>query len=202
MLRGIRLAAALSVAALSFVAGCRTVPVAGPAPAPVPWDERRSLLQARSHFELGGRAAIASGDQGFNANLRWIQSDSRSQVTLQGPLGVGGFRISASGDDFIIVNPSGQSLDKEAARAELQERLGFEPPIARLRYWIQGVPDPAAPAQEQLDAAQQRLNSLEQDGWRITYSSYTAVRGEWLPARLSMQRDTVRVRLLVDAWQW
>src|SRR5215472_2045437 len=196
----IRLVATLGVAALSLVAGCRTLPVA--APAPVPWDERRPLLQARPHFELGGRVAVASGEQGFNANLHWIQSDSRSQLTLQGPLGVGGVRISASGNDFIIVNPDGASLDKDAARAELKERLGFDPPIARLRYWIQGVPDPGAPAHEQLDAAQQRLTSLEQDGWRIDYTSYTAVRGEWLPARLSMQRDDVRVRLLVDEWQW
>jgi outer membrane lipoprotein LolB len=168
----------------------------------VPWDERRPQLQARQHFEVGGRVAVASGDQGFNANLHWIQSDSRAQLTLQGPLGVGGLRISASGDDFIIVNPDGQSLDKDAARAELQERLGFDPPIARLRYWIQGVPDPAAPAHEQLDTAQQRLASLEQDGWQINYTSYTAVHGEWLPARLSMQREGVRVRLLVDEWQW
>lgn len=194
------LAAVCGVAALSLLTSCRTVPVTGPAP--VPWDERRPQLQARQHFELGGRVAIASGDQGFNASLHWIQSDSRSQVTLQGPLGVGGVRISASGDDFIIVNPDGVSLDKEAARAELKERLGFEPPIARLRYWIQGVPDPAAPAHEQLDSAQQRLASLEQDGWRIDYTSYNAVRGEWLPARLSMQRDSVRLRLLIDEWQW
>jgi len=195
-----RLAAALGVAALSLLAACRTLPVA--APAPVPWDERRPLLQARPHFELGGRVAVASGDQGFNANLHWVQSDSRSQLTLQGPLGVGGVRISASGDDFIIVNPDGASLDKDAARAELKERLGFDPPIARLRYWIQGVPDPAAPAHEQLDAAQQRLAGLEQDGWQINYTSYTAVRGEWLPSRVSMQREGVRVRLLVDEWQW
>jgi len=195
-----RLAAALGVAALSLIAGCLTLPVA--APPSVPWDERRPLLQARPHFELGGRVAVASGDQGFNANLHWVQSDSRSQLTLQGPLGVGGVRISASGDDFIIVNPDGASLDKDAARAELKERLGFDPPIARLRYWIQGVPDPAVPAHEQLDAAQQRLAGLEQDGWQINYTSYTAVRGEWLPSRVSMQREGVRVRLLVDEWQW
>ena len=56
--------------------------------------------------------------------------------------------------------------------------------------------------ERKLNEAQQRLESLEQDGWRITYSTYTAVHGEWLPARLSMQRDAVRVRLLVDEWQW
>jgi outer membrane lipoprotein LolB len=194
------LAAALGAAALCGLAGCHTLPVSGPA-AP-PWDERRPQLQARAHFELGGRVAVASGEQGFNANLHWIQNDARAQLTLQGPLGIGGMRISASGQDFVIVNPDGESLDRDAARAELSERLGFEPPLASLRYWVQGVPDPATPAQETLDSARQRLSALEQDGWRISYAAYTPVRGEWLPSKLSMQRDRVRVRVLVDEWQW
>jgi outer membrane lipoprotein LolB len=197
----IRLAAALAAAALTLLAaGCRTVPVT--APAAMPWEERRAQLQARAHFELGGRVAVAAGEQGFNANLHWIQNEARSQLTLQGPLGIGGMRISASGEDFIIVKSDGESLGQDAARAELAARLGFDPPIARLRYWIQGVPDPAVPANETLDAQAQHLDALAQDGWTITYSSYTAVRGEWLPARLSMQRDTVRLRVLVDEWQW
>ena len=110
-------------------------------------------------------------------------------------------RISASGQDFVIVNPDGESLDRDAARAELSERLGFEPPLASLRYWVQGVPDPATPAQETLDSARQRLSALEQDGWRIDYDGYVAVGGEWLPARLRLERADVRVKLLVDDWQ-
>jgi outer membrane lipoprotein LolB len=193
-------AAALGAAALALLAGCRTLPQ--PTPAAVSWDERRAQLQARAHFELGGRVAVASGEQGFNANLHWIESDGRAQVTLEGPLGIGGMRISANGDDFILVKSDGETLDRDASRAELKERLGFDPPIARLRYWIQGVPDPGAPAQETLDSSAQRLAVLSQDGWSISYGAYNVVRGEWLPSRLSLQRDTVRVRLLVDEWQW
>ena len=193
-------AAALGAVALALLAGCRTLPQS--VPVTIPWDERRAQLQARAHFELGGRVAVSANEQGFNANLHWIESEGRAQLTLQGPLGIGGMRISANGDDFIIVKSDGESLDRDAARAELRERLGFDPPIARLRYWIQGVPDPDAPAQETLDNSAQRLAALSQDGWSINYGAYSAVRGEWLPSRLSLQRDSVRVRLLVDEWQW
>ena len=194
-----KVAAALGAAVLGLVAGCRTLPVVSPLA--VPWDERRPQLQARDHFELSGRVAIAVGDQGVNANLQWTEVGARSQVTLEGPLGVGAVRISAEGDDLQIVNASGQHLDSDAAHAELATRLGFDPPLKSLRFWIQGVPDPATPSTETLEPGQQRLEELSQDGWSIRYTSYSSVAGEWLPARLSVQRDTVRVRLLVDGWR-
>jgi outer membrane lipoprotein LolB len=194
-----KVAAALGAAFLGLVAGCRTLPVVSPVV--VSWEARRPQLQARDHFELSGRVAIAVGDQGVNANLQWTEVGARSQVTLEGPLGVGAVRISAEGDDLEIVNASGQHLDSDAAHAELASRLGFDPPLKSLRYWIQGVPDPDMPATETLEPGQQRLQELSQGGWSVHYTSYVLVAGESLPARLSLQRDTVRVRLLVEGWR-
>src|SRR5215469_11797734 len=145
------LAWGLGLAALVGLAGCRTAPA--PAPAGPAWATRRPELQARTHFELKGRVAVAAGTQGFNARLRWSQDGVRAQVALEGPLGAGGVHIDATGSDLDIVMPSGARLTSDAARAELTNRLGFDPPIASLRYWILGVPDPAMPADETLDPA-------------------------------------------------
>ena len=41
---------------------------------------------------------------------------------------------------------AGQPLDGEAARAELERRLGAQLPLAELRYWMLGVPAPGASA--------------------------------------------------------
>lgn len=195
----VRRAWGAALAVLMLLAGCRTVPVARPPS--VPWPLHRAELQERAHFELRGRVAVAAGDQGFNARLRWVQDGARSQVALAGPLGAGGLEVTADGGTLEVVTASGTRMQSDAARTELASRLGFDPPIASLRYWILGVPDPAAPAAETLDEAQQRLRSLEQDGWHIDYPGYVAVGGEWLPARLTLQRADVRVRLLVDGWQ-
>lgn len=187
--------------ALALLAGCRTAPVLTPAPAAPPWPERRPQLQGLEHYALKGRVAVAAGDQGFNARLRWTQDGARSQVALEGPFGAGGVQVTSDGHDLDVMTADGREMHSDAARSELTSRLGFEPPLASLRYWILGVPDPAAPASETLDPAHQRLSALEQDGWRIDYADYTAVRGQWLPARLTLQRATVRVKLLVDDWQ-
>jgi len=195
---GLRVGAAVALATLA--AGCRTPPPTLP-PSSVPWEQRRPQLQARAHFELKGRVAVAAANEGFNANLRWTQDGTRSQLMFEGPLGVGGTQITATGDELSLVTSRGERVDNAAAHAELAARLGFDPPLSSLRYWVLGVPDPAQPATEALDQSEQRLTGLTQEGWQVDYQRYVIAGGELLPARLTLQRDAVRVRLLVDDWQ-
>lgn len=185
--------------ALALVlAACQTIPVA-PAPS-VAWSVRRPALQTLSRFGLNGRVAVAVGNQGFNAGLRWSQSGAVTHLALTGPLGAGGVEVTADAGDLSVVTSNGKRLGNAAARSELQDKLGFEPPFTSLRYWILGVPDPAAPASVQLDS-QQRLTQLTQDGWQIVYSAYMPVGAEWLPRLMTLRREDVRVRMVVDGWQ-
>jgi outer membrane lipoprotein LolB len=194
----LRLSAAILLV-LAALVGCRTL---APAPAgAVSWDVRRPQLQSLAHFQLRGRVAVAASGEGFNANLRWTQDGDHSQMTLEGPFGVGGAQLSADGDELTLVTAQGERIESAAAHAALAARLGFDPPLSSLRYWVLGVPDPKQPASESLDPAQQRLSALTQDGWHVEYQSYIPAGGEALPARLTLQRDAVRVRLLVDDWQ-
>lgn len=188
----------LWVAAVALVlVGCRTVPVSLP---PLqPWLQRKAALQARQHFELSGRVAVAAGSQGFNAHLRWVQNGEQAQVSLEGPLGTGGLQVTANGPHVSVITSRGEHLDDAAARQELTSRLGFEPPLASLRYWILGVPDPNEPASETLDA-HHLLSRLTQMGWQIDYTGYVPVNSQPLPARLTLTSADVRVRVIVDRW--
>ena len=143
---------------------------------------------------------MAAGKDGFSASLRWNQAGSRSQVSLEGPLGAGAVQITTDGNTLSILNSHGDHLDSDAARADLEARLGFDPPLASMRYWILGVPDPSTPAKETVDPQQQRLQSLRQDGWQVDYTSYMPNGSGWLPSRLTVQREGVRVRVVVDGW--
>ena len=193
----LRLGAAVILAAL---AACRTTPAPVLVPSG-PWAERKPVLQAQDHFAFRGRVAVAAAGNGFNANLRWTQSGERAHVSLEGPLGIGGVQISASGEDLEVVTANGEHISRDAAQNDLRARLGFDVPFASLRYWVRGVPDPADAAVETLDEAQQRLSGLVQQGWHIQYLAYMQATGEALPARMTLERESVRVRLLVDGWQ-
>ena len=168
-------------------------------PAAQSWETRRPQLQSLENFELKGRVAVAAGGEGFNARLRWTQKGSQTLMSLDGPLGAGGVQVSSDGSAVSVVTSNGQHLDNDAAKAELRTRLGFDPPLSSLRYWILGVPEPGPPAQESLDS-QQRLATLQQNGWQVEYTDYATVSGGWLPSRLTLQREGVRVRVVVDGW--
>jgi len=188
------------VTIVAMLASCRTVPVRHEVPvASQSWEARRPQLQARDKFELKGRVAVATGSDGFNARLRWTQDGKQTHMSLDGPLGAGGVQVTSDGSAVSIVTSRGDRLNDDAARAELANRLGFDPPIDSLRYWVLGVPEPGHPAQESLDV-QQRLATLDQDGWQILYTDYMSVNGEWLPSKLTLQRQGIRVRLVVDGW--
>ncbi|HTX06864.1 MAG TPA: lipoprotein insertase outer membrane protein LolB [Steroidobacteraceae bacterium] len=195
---GPRTGAALVLVLISMLAGCQTVPVA-PAPA-IAWNVRRPTLQSLGRFRLNGRVAVAVGKQGFNAGLRWGQSGAVTHLALTGPLGAGGVEVTADRGDLSVVTSSGKRLGAAEARSELEDKLGFEPPLTSLRYWVLGVPDPAAAASVKLDP-QQRLTLLDQEGWQISYGAYMPVGAEWLPRLMTLRRGGVRVRMVVDGWQ-
>lgn len=187
------------VAALgALLAACVSAPVRDSSA--VPWPERRAALQEQTEFGLTGRVAVNSAGAGFNASLRWQQQGGMSQVSLDGPLGVGGAQIEVADGHFDLRTSRGEHLEGDAARAALEERLGFPLPLAELRYWMRGVPAPGAAADEVIDEARQRLTRLVQQGWEIDYGEYLEGAGGSLPRRVIAQRGGTRVRVVVDRW--
>ena len=165
------------------------------------WPARRALLQSRGQFTARGRIGVVAGSDGFNARLRWVQEGARSMVSLDGPLGVGGVRISDEAGVLSMTTPSGEALDSQAAHDELVRRMGFEPPLESLRYWIQGVPDPGSPSAETPDA-RGYLGALMQAGWMVTFGAYMQTADGALPQKLTAERGTVRVRLILESWRY
>jgi outer membrane lipoprotein LolB len=192
------------LAAVLWLAGCQTVPkpiapTVAPEKVVVGWPARRMQLQARAQFTAQGRIGVVAGSDGFNGHLRWNQDGTRSTVSLDGPLGVGGVRIVNDAGVLMVTNPSGEALDSQAAHEALVRRLGFEPPLNSLRYWLQGVPDPASVSTESLNA-QGYLGTLAQSGWTVTFNDYMQTSEGALPQKMTVARATVRVKLVIEAW--
>jgi outer membrane lipoprotein LolB len=179
----------------SALAACVTTRPAPPAPPAAQWEQRAVALQKAGNWQLDGRAAVAVGTQGWQAALTWRQADGSAEVHLSGPFGIGAL-VLRQGPDGLSLNGAPPS---DAALSQVQQRLGFELPIDNFRYWLLGVPNPAA-AFELSRNDQDRAKSLSQAGWSIVYDRYLPVAGDLLPARLVLSRDDVRVRIIIDHW--
>jgi outer membrane lipoprotein LolB len=187
---------------VALLAGCRTVPpatVAGPG-ANAPWPEQRAALESFAKYSLTGRVAVAAQGQGFSAGLRYAQQPQRSDLSLDGPLGIGGLRVELEGADLRIFTSRGERLDGLAARAELERRLGFALPLAELRWWLLGIPAPGDSELNQ-DAVSGEIRDFTQNGWRVSINSRAPDLGFALPRRLTAEREGARLKLLVETWR-
>lgn len=197
-----RVALGAALVALGMLAGCRTAPpvaIVGPG-ADAPWPQQRAALEKLDRYGLNGRVAVAANGQGFSASLRYQQMPRSSNLALDGPLGIGGLRVVLEGEDLAIATSRGEKLDGDAARAELEHRLGFALPLAELRWWLLGVPAPGEAAVNQ-DAGTGEIHDFTQGGWRVSINARAAGLGFSLPQRLTAERDGARLKLLVERWQ-
>lgn len=186
ILRGVAVVAAL---ALAGCAGAPRAPEVGARPDPGEF----------SRWSASGRMAIAANGEGGNGSFAWAQDGGTTRLDLRGPLGAGAVRLVVTPDSLSLSDGDGRVLDAEAARADLQARLGADLPWSYLRYWMLGLPAPGEPATV-LDASAAPWRVIEQSGWRLTYDSFADVRGVSLPQRFSAERPSVRVRVVVDRW--
>lgn len=175
--------------ALSACAGPPRLPEAGQAP-------DAAVLQ---NWAASGRMAVKAGDDGGSGAFAWTQAGSVSRLDLRGPLGTGALTLALEPGRMSLADGSGRQLDAEAARAELQARLGADLPWDHLRYWLLGLASPAEPAVV-ADGPGVPLRVIEQAGWRLAYESFGNEQGVVLPRRFSAATDAVRVRVIVDAW--
>lgn len=184
---------AAGLCAAALVAGCATV--SRRAPAPQPWAQRLSALQQDRDWSMQGRAAVAAGSRGWQASVDWQQRGPQTVVHLSGPLGIGAsvLRLTSAG---LSVNGAPANSD---VVDQLQQRLGFDLPLANLRFWLLGVPDPGLPFIIARNG-QDRVQHLTQAGWAIDFDRYMAIGGDWLPAMLVLNYPGVRVRIAVDRW--
>ena len=190
--------------AVLILAGCRTAPppvtaVQGPG-ADAPWAEQYAALQTFDSWTLTGRVAVAARGQGFSANLRYRQQGGSADLSLDGPMGLGGMRMQVGERDISVTNSRGETLDGAAARAEIESRLGFELPLAELRWWLLGVPAPGSPSESHDDGAGGPVRVFAQNGWRVSVLSRAPWLGFALPQRLTAEREDARLKLLVEQW--
>jgi outer membrane lipoprotein LolB len=180
---------------LLCLASCRTLQ-----PPALDWPPQRAALQAVTAFQFDGRMAVSGTPEGFSAALHWSQQADAGEIALRSPLGLGGgARVHFDAQQLGFDDGRGHALEGEFARLEMAKLLGFEAPLSSLRYWLLGAPDPAAPAEERLDAAH-RLAHLVQSGWQLDFADYARAGTLWLPGRVRARRGEVALTLRITHW--
>jgi len=163
------------------------------------WESRSAVLGEVREWEFKGRIAVKAGDEGFNGKLNWSQRDDTFSATVGGPLGMGTVRIEGDSHSVILTDSDGVETVLTDAELELRHRYGWTIPVASLRYWALGIPDPSMAALTDFDE-QDRLVRLEQSNWIVEISRYREGGGQQMPRILSATNPDTRVRMVIDRW--
>lgn len=185
---------ALTLIGCCTLAACATTHIAPPSTS---WQQRAGELQGAKDWQLDGRAAVALGQQGWQATLTWRQTDTNAEVHLAGPFGIGALVLKQTSGGLSLNG----APPSDAVQSLVREKLGFDLPIENLHYWLLGVPNPAS-AFDLSRNDQDRAKTLNQAGWNISYDRYMPVAGDALPARMVLTTGEVRVRIVIDHWNW
>lgn len=184
---GIRAAA---LAGVLLAAACTTAPFESDIPA-VP----------SVPFDLSGRVLVRYDGRAFSSGLRWQHTPGRDEIWLLSPVGAALAHIIDAGEGASLTAADERQFHAASVEGLTREALGWELPVARLKYWLRGEVAPGSPPDAIVRGDNQRIARLEQAGWRIEFAYYPAQEHSGLPRRLALVRGSHEIRLVIDTWR-
>jgi outer membrane lipoprotein LolB len=201
---GVRL---LPVLLAAFIAGCAAVPERAPLDDPRgAWRARQAALASVDAWEIRGRLALRTADDGFQASLQWRREAERHRIELAGPLGGGRVRLTQDEQGAELRDAKDKVYRDRSLQRLLLRATGWQLPLDGLNYWVLGLPAPTPVTSSDIDAWG-RLAVLEQQGWEIRFLDYAHYGAHELPSRVFVKRKTqtaagatLDVRLVIETW--
>lgn len=164
------------------------------------WAAHQAQLSGISQWSAAGKLGVQSEQDSWSAGIHWHQDHDDYQIRLSGPLGQGLLELRGS-PGLVEMRTTEDVFRARSAEALLEAHAGWRVPLAGLRFWILGRPDPRAPIDAlELDAGG-RLAQLQQLGWMIHIERYAEFDGIPLPTKLTLENARARAKLVVRTWR-
>jgi outer membrane lipoprotein LolB len=167
--------------------------------------QRRETLESVASWEMRGRLSIDTGEQAVQGRFNWRQDDDALELTVRSLLGAGMLQVAGRAD-ALTVTARGETRKLTDPETELSELVGWWLPIASLRHWLLGFPDPDFRAATE-PGADGTLAALDQRLWRVAYPTYQlgTVAGSadtvLVPRRIDLTHGELVLRLTIDDWE-
>ncbi len=195
----------LTVILLSLLAACAALPERPPVENPqAEWRARQAALAHLNAWDIRGRLAVHTAEEGFQASLTWVREADRHRIDLAGPLGGARVRLTQDKNGAELRDSSDKVYRDTSAQQLLLRTTGWQLPLEGLNFWVLGLPAPAPITKSELDEWG-RLRTLEQRGWEIRFLEYATYGAYELPTRVFIKRQVdagaaLDVRLVIETW--
>lgn len=186
---------------LLVLAGCAMQPPVSEPVRLAAFASRQAQIGKLLNWSLDGHAAIRTAHDAGSVAVHWRQSGEHYRIDLIAPFGAGSVRLTGDAQRVRLQTSRGESVVAGSARDLLNRYMGYDLPVASLRYWLRGILAPGPVQAQQLDR-EGRLTFLTQQGWRIQFRDYGRFSGIELPTALELHRDQVEMKLVIRRWEF
>lgn len=164
---------------------------------PVLTAENDLKVLASNDWRLVGRLSVRNSKESWLTKLDWQHDVLLDDLTLSTSLGGVAARLTYANGYIILTDSDG--VRRRVMEPDLQQQIGYSPPLNHLKYWIRGVPDPMLTVQDyQLTEANEK--SFEQNGWLLKISQFEVFGDVVLPRKVFLSKNNIKIKVVVDEW--
>jgi outer membrane lipoprotein LolB len=168
------------------------------------WKKHQQQVKHINKWDIRGRIAINTEDNGGQADLFWTQkNDQYYDIKLVAPFGGGTSLLQGRPQGVLLTTSDGQQIMEQDAETLLTQIQGWHFPVSAVRYWLLGVPSPRSQSKLLNWDMQTHLILMEQDGWRVEMRKYKKVGQYMFPKQLFISRlgdEEIELRMIIRHW--
>ena len=165
------------------------------------WESRKTFLYEQdewvAHLSLIG---IAKKEK-FKTRIIWQQNYQNYQIKLRDFIGRTVAVIDGSPQKVVVTTSKGKRYEDQDAETLIYGLFGLRIPVAGMRYWLRGVPQPETEYQELNLRADGLAASMRQVGWQLSYQNYADNEAIKLPAHALFEYDDLALTVKVARWE-
>lgn len=173
-----------------------------------PIDQAENLALQQQHlqkiaqiqkFAIKGRIGVQTDGKGFSGGLDWQHDDKLDILALYSPLGGQVASIEKTVERVTLTDAKGQQISAVNTDELTQKTLGWQLPLNGLADWVLGRPTQSLIQSSAWDSEGHLIN-LKQDDWEIEYQDYLNYEGYFLPRKIWLKNNKVRLKLAIEQW--
>lgn len=169
------------------------------------WQEHTRQLAKLNKWQAIGKLAVKVPNDGGSMGVRWQQEPTQFNIDFSGPFGQNLLTINGDDKQVTLSEPNHAPIKAKTAEELIRRNTGWTIPVAQLAFWVRGLPDPTSRITKFQPNPQGLIETLEQSGWKISYSEYMSVTSGSetlaMPKRIVAEFKEVRLTLAIREWQ-
>lgn len=166
------------------------------------YDNWKAHLADQKTWHVKGKLAFISPDERQSANLNWQQTKNNNNLVLTSFIGTRILQLRQTSEGAELEFDDDKYYDTNAAQL-LKRLTGFTLPVNNAENWLKGTIDAQSLKVDELGRATQVL-WFDDIGkkWQIEYASYIQSAGYWLPTKITLKHQKIKIKIQLYDWQF